>query len=103
MAFVLFMSGALANASPTNKAVAARCSQKALKAAKAIFALNTPHAFGVRTLVTLVKSTPSESGTVLTWDIHFRDESNGESVAPYRIELLKDGCFVFGLSMPKAG
>ena len=76
------------------------CEQKALTVATALYQANQ-NTFSSRSAV-LVSETPSESGNVLTWDIHFKDLKGYESSVPYRIELIREHCFVFAFSLPGA-
>ena len=76
------------------------CEAQAVNIATSLYRANQSTFKSVK--ADLVSELPSESGVVLTWDIHFKDANGNESSVPYRLQFIQEKCFVFAFSLPNA-
>jgi hypothetical protein len=96
----LVISGA---ASASSAPQALTCSTQAQKVGAMIFKLNGGSLAEAHAVADLVDRVDSESGTVLTWEILFKDTNGNEVAAPYLLKMIEEGCFLYSFSIPSAG
>lgn len=78
-----------------------KCTSLALRAGTELHYINGSPRGGES--VKLLSRDQSESGTVLTWEISFDKKDGTAFEAPYQIQMMEQGCFIFSFSIPTAG